>query len=182
MRRAMLQQARPTSDFQKFRLCSLFPPFVGLQYPVELSEQTVKAQAAGQGTGLTRAGAARVQLRAAICYALCDPDDTKLQTDAVREMAGYSQTPLSKKLGIKPGSIVLTLAAPRDYRDWLAPLPADVSFVTKPRAKASATSFMFSLHRWQRSGKACTAQRAQSDENRWRDLGVGSRQKIDQNS
>jgi hypothetical protein len=48
-------------------------------------------------------------------------------------LAGYSQTPLSKKLGIKPGSIVLTLAAPRDYRDWLAPLPADVSFVAKSK-------------------------------------------------
>lgn len=47
--------------------------------------------------------------------------------------AGYSGTPLSKKLGIKPGSIVLTIAAPRDYRDWLAPLPESVSFVSKPK-------------------------------------------------
>lgn len=35
-------------------------------------------------------------------------------------MAGYSQTPRSKKLGIKPGRIVLTIAAPGEYRDWLA--------------------------------------------------------------
>lgn len=48
-------------------------------------------------------------------------------------MAGYSQTPLSKKLGIKPGSIVLTVAAPREYGDWLAPLPAGVTFVSKPK-------------------------------------------------
>jgi len=46
--------------------------------------------------------------------------------------AGYSGTPLAKKLGIKPGSVVLTIAAPRDYRDWLAPVPDDVSFVAKP--------------------------------------------------
>ena len=46
--------------------------------------------------------------------------------------AGYSGTPLAKKLGIKPASVVFTIAAPRDYRDWLKPLPDDVAFVTKP--------------------------------------------------
>jgi len=46
--------------------------------------------------------------------------------------AGYSGTPLAKKLGIKPGAVVLTIAAPRDYRDWLAPLPDGVSFAVKP--------------------------------------------------
>ena len=46
--------------------------------------------------------------------------------------AGYSGTPLAKKLGIKSGSVVFTIAAPREYRDWLAPMPEDVSFVAKP--------------------------------------------------
>jgi hypothetical protein len=46
--------------------------------------------------------------------------------------AGYSGTPLAKKLGIKSGSVVLTTGAPREYRDWLAPIPKDVSFVAKP--------------------------------------------------
>ena len=46
-------------------------------------------------------------------------------------MAGYSGTSLSKKLGIKPGAIVLALAAPKDYRVWLAPLPDKVAFVAK---------------------------------------------------
>jgi hypothetical protein len=45
---------------------------------------------------------------------------------------GYSGTPLAKKLGIKPQSTVLTIAALREYRDWLAPLPKDVTFVVKP--------------------------------------------------
>jgi hypothetical protein len=49
--------------------------------------------------------------------------------------AGYSGTPLAKKLGIKSGSIVFTIAAPRDYRSWLAPIPENVTFVAKP-AKA----------------------------------------------
>ena len=40
--------------------------------------------------------------------------------------AGYSGTPLSKKLGIKPGTRVRVTGAPRDYPSLLEPLPADV--------------------------------------------------------
>jgi hypothetical protein len=47
-------------------------------------------------------------------------------------MVGYSGTPLAKKLGIKPGGIVFPINAPKDYRSWLAPLPDDVVFATKP--------------------------------------------------
>jgi hypothetical protein len=45
--------------------------------------------------------------------------------------AGYSGTPLAKKLGLKPGSIILTINAPKGYKSWLAPLPAAVQFVSK---------------------------------------------------
>jgi hypothetical protein len=48
-----------------------------------------------------------------------------------KEMAGYSKTPLAKKLGIKAGMKVVTLDAPAGYRKWLAPLPAKVSFADK---------------------------------------------------
>jgi hypothetical protein len=37
--------------------------------------------------------------------------------------AGYSGTPLPKKLGIKPSSIVALLAAPRGFRKTLGKLP-----------------------------------------------------------
>jgi hypothetical protein len=40
-------------------------------------------------------------------------------------MAGYSGTPLSKKLGIKPGSRVKATGAPSHYDALLAPLPED---------------------------------------------------------
>jgi len=40
--------------------------------------------------------------------------------------AGYSGTPLAKKLGVKESSQVLTVGAPADYRDLLAPIPAGV--------------------------------------------------------
>lgn len=40
--------------------------------------------------------------------------------------AGYSGRPLAAKLGIKTGCRLLAIAAPKDYRDLLAPLPDDV--------------------------------------------------------
>ena len=46
-------------------------------------------------------------------------------------MAGYSGTPLSKKLGIKPGHAVYAIDAPAGYRALLAPLPDGVTFVSR---------------------------------------------------
>ncbi len=45
--------------------------------------------------------------------------------------AGYSGTPLAKKLGIVEGTHVLARRAPKDYRALLAPLPAEVMFATR---------------------------------------------------
>jgi hypothetical protein len=42
-------------------------------------------------------------------------------------MAGYSGTPLIKKLGIKEGASVHVISAPEKYFDWLSPLPDNVS-------------------------------------------------------
>ena len=46
-------------------------------------------------------------------------------------MAGYSATPLSRKLGIKPGHSVHAIAAPRGYRAMLDPLPHGVTFTPR---------------------------------------------------
>lgn len=46
-------------------------------------------------------------------------------------MAGYSQTPLLKKLGIKPGIKVLVLNEPDSYWNWLSPLPENLTIVQK---------------------------------------------------
>ena len=43
-------------------------------------------------------------------------------------MAGYSGTPLPKKLGIKPGLTVVTINAPRNYRRLLGTIPEGVTF------------------------------------------------------
>jgi hypothetical protein len=49
-------------------------------------------------------------------------------------VAGYSGTPLPKKLGIKPGHRVLLVDAPSSFA--LAPLPAGVTIDRKPDAAA----------------------------------------------
>ncbi|MDT8322048.1 MAG: hypothetical protein RQ826_16145 [Xanthomonadales bacterium] len=46
-------------------------------------------------------------------------------------MAGYSNTPLVKKLGIQAGSEVLLVSAPEGYRKLLEPLPDAVGFVSR---------------------------------------------------
>src|SRR5262245_33191310 len=43
-------------------------------------------------------------------------------------MAGYSGTPLAKKLGLTGPMTVVTVNAPDAYRDWLEPVPAGVRF------------------------------------------------------
>ena len=50
--------------------------------------------------------------------------------------AGYSGTPLAKKLGIQPGMRVVVLNEPEAYRAWLMPLPPGVVFTSRPDAQA----------------------------------------------
>jgi hypothetical protein len=45
-------------------------------------------------------------------------------------MAGYSGTPLAKKLGIKAGALLHVVNAPADYRALLDPLPDQVTVVS----------------------------------------------------
>jgi hypothetical protein len=47
-------------------------------------------------------------------------------------MAGYSGTPLPQKLGIKPGTILVAINPPENYRKLLAPIPSGVNFATRP--------------------------------------------------
>lgn len=44
-------------------------------------------------------------------------------------MAGYSETPLAKKLGIKAGARLTFLNAPEGFRDSLGALPANVKII-----------------------------------------------------
>ena len=53
-------------------------------------------------------------------------------------MAGYSGTPLAKKLGIKPPLTLAAVHAPSDYRDWLGELPEGVEIVAKAGRRMEA--------------------------------------------
>jgi streptogramin lyase len=46
-------------------------------------------------------------------------------------MAGYSGTPLAKKLGIKPSTKVFVSSAPENYVQLVSPLPAGVHLVRR---------------------------------------------------
>jgi len=50
-------------------------------------------------------------------------------------MAGYSGTPLAKKLGIVEGTLVCAVGAPRNYLELLAPLPAGAVVSSRQSAK-----------------------------------------------
>ena len=47
-------------------------------------------------------------------------------------MAGYSSTPLPKKLGIKEGSRIALVNAPQNFQTELGELPDQVEFVKRP--------------------------------------------------
>ena len=57
--------------------------------------------------------------------------NVSLQKNVSSHMAGYSGTPLQKKLGIKPGMVVFVSDAPAGYFEWVSPLPDDVVVKTK---------------------------------------------------
>ena len=48
-------------------------------------------------------------------------------------MAGYSETPLAKKLGIKENSQIALVGAPNNFRDELGPLPDGAAIVPQTR-------------------------------------------------
>ena len=55
--------------------------------------------------------------------------------------AGYSGTPLAKKLGIKPGTKVATLGAPANYSELLEPLPEGAEISDEPGESAAFLHF-----------------------------------------
>jgi hypothetical protein len=61
-------------------------------------------------------------------------------------MAGYSDTPLVKKIGIKDGFKVFLVNAPKQYRALLAPLPTGVSFMRMANASTDLVH-LFSTER-----------------------------------
>jgi hypothetical protein len=57
--------------------------------------------------------------------------------------AGYSGTPLARKLGLKAGMSVLLADAPATYADALQPLPEGLRFVTRASAGVALVHAFF---------------------------------------
>jgi hypothetical protein len=72
--------------------------------------------------------------------------------------AGYSGTPLAKKLGLKPGMRVCALGAPRAYREIVVPWPDDIEL----QACADPTTDFVHLFVDSRSRLAAEARRLRS--------------------
>ena len=62
------------------------------------------------------------------CRKLGKSFDKATCIDNALPMAGYSQTPLPKKLGIKPGLTIVTINPPTNYRRLLGTIPEGVTF------------------------------------------------------
>lgn len=56
---------------------------------------------------------------------------TLIDDIGTQNMAGYSSTPLAKKLGIKEGSRIGLVNAPTDFQSGLGKLPENVEFVRR---------------------------------------------------
>jgi hypothetical protein len=59
---------------------------------------------------------------------------------------GYSGTPLAAKLGIRPGALVWTIRAPREYPQWVAPLPPG-AILTSRGPKVPSAVHVFAARR-----------------------------------
>lgn len=73
--------------------------------------------------------------------------------------AGYSGTPLAKKLGIKAGMRVVAMGAPADYASLLAPLPDDVA-IRRRLAKEECFIHLFARDRAALRGRLPRAREA----------------------
>jgi hypothetical protein len=69
--------------------------------------------------------------------------------------AGYSGTPLAKKLGFKPGLRVAVIGAPANYRRLLAPLPEGVDLGTRV-GKSTDIVHLFTSSKAELAGKLPT--------------------------
>ena len=58
-------------------------------------------------------------------------------------MAGYSQTALIQKLGLKFGYSVLLFGEPKEYFDWLSPLPSDIQIIKRPQMESIDFAHIF---------------------------------------
>lgn len=74
------------------------------------------------------------KIRSALKSAIANPPANPVKPES--NLAGYSGTPLPKKLGIKPNSAVALVNAPRNFERTLGELPEGVNFIATADGKA----------------------------------------------
>ena len=90
------------------------------------------------------------ELRTQLVTVLANPPANPLKPVSV--LAGYSGTPLPRKLGLKPESVVVLLNAPDGFVDRLGELPPGIEWKSKPTRDADLTLWFVE------SAKALTSQ------------------------
>lgn len=60
--------------------------------------------------------------------------------------AGYSGTPLAKKLGFKEGMVIVTIDAPPNYRELVEPLPERVILTEEHRSESDILHVFTNTH------------------------------------
>jgi hypothetical protein len=78
-------------------------------------------------------------------------------------VSGYSGTPLVKKLGIRAGARLFVRAAPQNYSELIAPLPAGVQTVSRMNATTDL-AHLFATRRAELSAALSSARRAMRDD------------------
>ncbi len=73
-------------------------------------------------------------------------------------MAGYSGSPLPKKLGIRARSVVALLGAPAGFEAELVPLPEDVKFTRKPAGASRVLLFTKAMRDLERQWPSVTSE------------------------
>ena len=76
-------------------------------------------------------------IRAAVRRAIADPPREPVTPESA--LTDYSQTPLPKKLGIKPGSVVVLAGAPAHFATTLGAIPQGVRFQRQNRGRRDLT-------------------------------------------
>jgi len=83
-------------------------------------------------------------------------------------MAGYSDTPLVKKLGIKTGARVAVLGAPKHFLRTLGPLPAGVKVATQFKSARYDVILLFAIAQAKlTAGFAAAARQLEPDGGLW---------------
>lgn len=82
-------------------------------------------------------------------------------------LAGYAGTPLPRKLGIKPGTVVALKGAPRDFETRLQPLPGGVTIRRSTRGNRDLTIWFCRCQRELEDGIDALADAVQPRQSLW---------------